>query len=49
MQIIWEGDFMLDELLKQRAQGLKQLEIDGFHISILSLLQLIDDKFLIKH
>ena len=49
VQIIWEGDFMLDELLKQRAQGLKQLEIDGFHISILSLLQLIDDKFLIKH
>ena len=40
---------MLDELLKQRAQGLKQLEIDGFHINILSLLQLIDDKFLIKH
>ena len=40
---------MLDELLKQRAQGIKQIEVDGFRISILALLQLIDDKFLIKH
>ena len=45
MQIIWEGDFMLDELLKQRAQGLVEIEIDGFRISIPALLTLIDDKF----
>jgi len=44
-QVIWEGEFMLDELLKQRAQAIKQLELDGFRISLLALLQLIDDKF----
>jgi len=44
-QVIWEGVFMLDELLKQRAQGLKQLDVDGFRINIPSMLQLIDDKF----
>ena len=47
-QLIWEGHFMQDELLKQRAQGLKQLDFDGFTLSLLSLLQLIDDKFIVQ-
>ena len=44
--LVWEADFKLDELLKQRAQGLEQMELDGFLISIAALLALVDDKFL---
>ena len=46
--MLWEGDFMLDELLKQRAHSISQLEIEGVLFNLLPLLQLIDDKFLLK-
>ena len=40
-----QGSLRLDELLKQRAEGLTQIEHEGVDIQLPALLKLIDDKF----
>jgi hypothetical protein len=44
-RVMWEGDLRLDELLKQRAEGVDAIEVDGVDIHLQPMLTLIDQKF----
>lgn len=44
-RVMWEASLRLDELLKQRAEGVRAIEEEGVEIQLAALLQLIDDKF----
>ena len=45
---LWSADFSLDDCLRQRAAGMTRIELEGVPFQLNPLLDLINEKFMVR-